>query len=147
VKTEKGVIIVAYKESRRNNRYAVLQRKKNWEGWELPKGHLEEDDYRETVMIELDEEAGIEEEEIEKITDIEETVFWEYKEDGEKVKREYKSFIVKVKQDTLVDTSSNPHDEHVQGFFLGLEDTKELLTYENNQEILEKADKSINSED
>jgi 8-oxo-dGTP pyrophosphatase MutT (NUDIX family) len=147
VRTEKGVIIVAYKESRRNNRYAVLKRKKNWEGWELPKGHLEEDDYRETVRVELGEEAGVQEEDIEEITDLEEKVEWEYEDDGEKVKREYRAFAVRVSEEARIDVSENPHDEHEQGFFLKKADAEGLLTYDNNVEILEKASEAINSED
>ena len=138
METEKGVILVVYKESRRNNRFALLQRKKNWEGWELPKGHLEKDDYRETVKIELKEETGIEKDSIEEITDIEETTSWEYEQDGKEFRKEYKAFIVKVDRETKIDTSENPCNEHVHGFFLKEEDAKGLLTHENNVEILEK---------
>ena len=140
---EKGVILVVYKESRRNNRFALLQRKKNWEGWELPKGHLENDDYVETVKIELGEETGIEEDQIQEITDIEETTSWEYEQNGEEFRKEYKAFIVKVDEDTLVDISQNPCDEHSQGFFLKKDDAKGLLTHENNVEILESAVEQI----
>jgi 8-oxo-dGTP pyrophosphatase MutT (NUDIX family) len=143
MKTEKGVIIVAYKESRRNNRFALLKRKKNWEGWELPKGHLEEDDYEHTAKLELKEEAGIDKEKVQKVTDMEETVQWEFEDDGETVKREYRAFLVRVDKETQVDISSNPHDEHSQGFFLKEEDAKSLLTYENNVEILEKGIEKI----
>lgn len=145
MEVEKGVIIVAYKESRRSNRYALLQRKKNWEGWELPKGHLEEDDYIKTVKIELQEECGIEEDQIKEIKDLEETTSWEYKQDGEDFRKEYKAFAVKVDNEVKIDTSHNPCDEHVQGFFLGEEDAKSLLTYENNIEVLEKAIKSLHT--
>ena len=147
MKTEKGVIIIAYKESRRNNRFALLQRKKNWEGWELPKGHLEEDDYEHTARLELEEEAGVEEENIQRITDMEESVEWEFENEGEKIKREYRAFLVKVDESTRIDVSSNPHDEHSQGFFLKEEDAKSLLTYENNIEILEKGVEKIEEQD
>jgi 8-oxo-dGTP pyrophosphatase MutT (NUDIX family) len=143
METEKGVIIVAYKEKRRNQRYAVLQRTKNWEGWELPKGHLEKNDYQETVKIELKEETGIEEAEIDDIKGLEETVNWEYKEDGDKFRKEYKGFIVKLDEEVEIDTSQNPCNEHSQGFFLNKEDAKGLLTYENQQKLLEKASKNL----
>lgn len=139
MKTEKGVILVVYKESRRQHRYAILKRKKNWEGWELPKGHLEEDNYKKTVKIELQEETGIKEENIRGITDMEETTSWEYEQDGEDFKKEYKGFIVHVDDDASIDTSQNPCDEHSQGFFLKKEDAKGLLEYENNVEILDSA--------
>ena len=134
---------MVYKESRRNNRFALLQRKKNWDGWELPKGHLEEDDYVETVKIELSEETGIEEDSIQEINSMDETTSWEYEQDGEEFRKEYKAFIVKVDEDTLIDTTQNPCDEHVQGFFLKKDDAEGLLTYENNVEILKKAVQKI----
>jgi 8-oxo-dGTP pyrophosphatase MutT (NUDIX family) len=139
MKTEKGVMIVAYKDSRRSERYAVLKRKKNWEGWELPKGHLENDDYFYTVREELQEEAGIDEEDIEDIEETEETVSWTYERGGEKFEKKYRVMIVKVADSARIDTSGNPDEEHEQGFFLGLEDALSLLTYENNREVLEKA--------
>lgn len=136
--TEKGVIIAAYKNER-NPRFVVLKRQKNWEGWELPKGHLENDDYRETVEEELEEEAGIEKEEIEQIKDLEKTVEWSFEDDGEEVKREYKAFMVQLDEDAIVDIHGNPHDEHSQGFFFRVEDADSLLTYEEHVEVLEKA--------
>lgn len=144
MRTEKGVVVVAYKEVRRNHRYLVLKRTKNWEGWELPKGHLENDDYRETVKLELEEEAGLSEEEIREVEDMEKTLEWTYEEDdGEEVKREYKAFIVKIGENAVVDVSGNPHDEHETGFFLDFEDASSLLTYDNQVEILEKGKESL----
>ena len=144
MRTEKGVVVVAYKEVRRNHRYLVLKRTKNWEGWELPKGHLEEDDYRETVKLELGEEAGLSEEEIEDIKDMDETLEWTFEDDdGEEIKREYKAFLVEISEDAIVDVSENPHDEHETGFFLDYEDASSLLTYDNQAEILERGKESL----
>jgi 8-oxo-dGTP pyrophosphatase MutT (NUDIX family) len=143
MRIEKGVVVVAYKEVRRNHRYIVLKRTKNWEGWELPKGHLEEDDYRETVKLELGEEAGLSEEEIEDIKDMDETLEWTFEDDGEEIKREYKAFLVKISEDAIVDVSENPHDEHETGFFLDYEDASSLLTYDNQAEILERGKESL----
>jgi 8-oxo-dGTP pyrophosphatase MutT (NUDIX family) len=146
MQVEKGVIIVAYKQSRRSKRYALLKRQKNWEGWETPKGHLENDDYRETVKIELKEEAGIPEEKIKSIEDMDETVSWTYEQDGEKYKKEYKAFIAELEPETEIDISQNPCNEHSQGFFLKKTDAESLITYENNQKILEKAAEQIESQ-
>jgi len=137
MRTEKGVAVVAYKQSRGSNRFLVLKRVKNWEGWEIPKGHLENDDYRETVKLELGEEAGIDEEEIESIKELDEDLEWSYKdEDGEEIKREYRGFLVKISDSAIADTSSNPHEEHETGFFMKKEDVESLLTYENQGELL-----------
>lgn len=143
MKTEKGVIIAAYKQGGRNPRFLVLKRTKNWEGWEIPKGHLENDDYRDTVRIELEEEAGIKEEWIESIREMDEEASWTYERDGEEFKKEYRAFVVKIADEAHVDTSNNPDDEHETGFFFRSRDAKSLITYDNNLEILEKAEETI----
>jgi 8-oxo-dGTP pyrophosphatase MutT (NUDIX family) len=136
MEVEKGVILAVFNE---DNRIMVLKRKKNWEGWELPKGHLEKDDYRETVLIELEEEAGIDPEHIESVIDIDHTAEWEYTQDGKDFKKEYKAFLIKVSDVERVDTSENPDDEHEHGFFLRPRHVEEMLEYDNNREVLEKA--------
>jgi 8-oxo-dGTP pyrophosphatase MutT (NUDIX family) len=138
MKTEKGVIIAAYKQDR-HPRFVILNRKKNWEGWELPKGHLEDDDYEETVRIELQEEAGIDEEQIEEIEELDYVAEWTYEESGEEIKREYRGFVIRLSEDALIDVKSNPHDEHSQGFFFRQEDAESLLAYENNIGVLNEA--------
>lgn len=138
MKTEKGVVIITYQKSMRNHRFLVLKRSKNWEGWELTKGHLENDDYTETVKLELGEEAGLKEENIKEITDMEKTLEWTFKDDGEEIKREYKAFIAEISEEAVVDVTENPHDEHETGFFLDYEDAKSLLTYDNQKELLEE---------
>ncbi len=141
MRTEKGVAIVAYKEKRGKKRFLVLQRTKNWEGWELPKGHLEQDDYNHTAKLELREEAGIPEEEIEHLEELDTVLEWTYEdeEEGEEIKREYQGFLAKISDDAFADTTQNPHDEHVNGFFMKLEDVESLLTYDNQKELLQKA--------
>ncbi|MFB6241717.1 MAG: NUDIX domain-containing protein [Candidatus Nanosalina sp.] len=140
MRTEKGVAIVAYKESRGSRRFLVLKRTKNWEGWELPKGHLENDDYDETVKLELGEEAGIDGENIREIKSLDEDLEWSYEdEDGEEVQREYRGYLVRIEDDATVYVSANPHDEHETGFFMKLEDVRSLLTYDNQKDLLEEA--------
>jgi 8-oxo-dGTP pyrophosphatase MutT (NUDIX family) len=137
MRTEKGVAVVAYKESRGSRRFLVLKRTKNWEGWELPKGHLENDDYEATVRQELGEEAGIEEDEIQEIEELGEDLEWSFEDDGEEVQREYRGFLVRISDSAIVDVSGNPHEEHETGFFMKKDDVESLLTYENQRELLE----------
>ncbi len=145
MKTEKGVIIVAYK--RKNApRYVVLKRKKNWEGWETPKGHLEDEGYEETVKEEMQEEAGISGDEILAIEDMEETVLWEYSQDGEDFRKEYRAFLVEVDEGAHVDVSRNPCDEHEHGYFFSFRDASEMVTHDNNRELLEKAHEMVTGE-
>jgi len=146
VRTEKGVIIAAYKPGR-NPRFIALNRKKNWEGWELPKGHLEQDDYRKTVEIELEEEAGISPEQINSIEEADFVVEWSFEdEDGEKVKREYKGFLAEIGGKAYVDTSNNPSDEHADGFFFRKRDVDGLLTYDNQKEFLDKVTERLDQD-
>lgn len=143
MREEKGVILAVHRESINSVRFLVLKRVKNWEGWELPKGHLEQDDYEHTVRLELGEEAGIPEEQIQDIRDMEYTAEWTYEDDGEEVHREYKAFLVKVDKDAHIDTSKNPSEEHEDGFFLRYSVVKDMLEYDNNVEVLNKAQKII----
>ena len=140
MKGEKGAIITVFDE---RGRVLVLKRKKNWEGWELPKGHLEQDDYRETVRIELQEESGIEPEKIDAIKDLGKTVSCKYTQDGQEYSKKYKAFRVEVSNIERVDTSENPCDEHEHGFFLRPEHVEEMLEYDNNREVLRRAQKFI----
>ncbi len=136
MEVEKGVILAVFNE---DNRIMVLKRKKNWEGWELPKGHLEKNDYRETVLIELEEEAGIDPELVETVEDLDHTAEWKYTQDGKNFKKKYKAFLVNVSDVERVDTSENPDEEHEHGFFLRPRHVEEMLEYDNNREVLEKA--------
>lgn len=139
MRTEKGVAVIAYKNSRGSKRFLVLKRTKNWEGWEIPKGHLEEDDYERTVEIELGEEAGISGDSIIDVEPLGEDLEWSYEEDeGEEVKRDYKAFLVKISDDAIVDTTGNPSEEHETGFFMKQDDVESLLTYDNQRELLLK---------
>lgn len=138
MEVEKGVIIIAYKQAEKP-RYLVLKRKKNWEGWETPKGHLENDDYEETVEIELNEEAGIDPEHITEIQDMDKTVSWAYEQDGEDFRKEYKAFLVELGPDTFVDVSANPDDEHEHGYFFVYRDAQKMITHDNNLKLLEEA--------
>lgn len=142
MRTEKGVAIVAYK-LRNAPRYLLLKRKKNWEGWETPKGHLEDEDYEATVREELREEAGIGDDQVESVEELDHTVEWTHEDDGEEVKREYRGYLVKVSPDSHVDVSGNPHDEHEHGYFFSYRDSREMLTYDNNRELLERAHEKI----
>lgn len=143
MRTEKGVVAVAYKKPGRTPRYLILKRKKNWSGWELPKGHME-GEYEATVKQELEEEAGIEPEKIRAMDDLEYVLSWEFEDDdGEQVRREYRAFVVEVEPDAVIDVSSNPHEEHDTGYFFNFQDSKALLTYHNQAQLLEKAAEAI----
>ena len=140
MRTEKGVALVVYKKKRGKKRFLILKRNKNWEGWEIPKGHLEDEDYTKTVKQELREEAGIPEKKIEKIENLNRDLEWTFTdEEGQEVKREYRGYVVETSKAASVDVTQNPHEEHETGFFMKKEDVKSLLTYENQKELLNLA--------
>lgn len=138
MRTEKGVALIVYKQKRGTRRFLILKRTKNWEGWEIPKGHLEDEDYQKTVKQELREEANIQEEEISNIESLETDLTWSYEDEetGEKVNREYQAYKVKVSSNTSVDVTKNPHEEHETGFFMKHKDAKSLLTHKNQKTLL-----------
>ena len=138
---EKGVIIVAYQD-RRTPRFVVLKRSRNWEGWELPKGHLESGE-EETVYEELEEEAGIDRDQVEEIDEMGETVEWSFEEDGEEHERKYTAFKARISDDAVVDVSRNPDNEHDDGFFFRYRDVESLLTYDQHRELLEQVYREV----
>jgi NUDIX domain. len=135
MREERGVIAVVWKKSGSKWRYAVLQRDKNWEGWELPKGHMEGTP-RETLEMELREETGITNDDIQEVEDLDRKMSWSFEDADETVEKEYDCFSVRVSGDTGLDTTGNPHDEHSQALFLRFEDACSLLTYDNQKELL-----------
>ncbi len=137
VREERRVCVVLYKEMEGYIRYAVLQRVKNWEGWELVKGHLEDEDPADAAVREVGEEAGIDE--VEAVEEIDHTVAWTYEDDGEEVHAVCDCFLVKVSTDAYIDTSQNPHDEHGMGHFLNYRDAHDILTYDDQRALLEAA--------
>jgi 8-oxo-dGTP pyrophosphatase MutT (NUDIX family) len=93
---------------------------------------------RETLEMELKEETGIENSDIQQVEDLDWTMSWSFKDGDETVKKEYDCFSVRVSGDTRLDTSGNPHDEHTQALFLRFEDTHSLLTYDNQKDLLKR---------
>jgi len=139
MEVQKGIMAAVFNE---NGRVLVLKRKKNWEGWELVKGGLE-DSYRETVLLELEEEAGIPTELVETVKDLDLELEWEFTRDGKDYKKKYKAYAIKVSDEAKVDVTNNPCDEHEHGFFLNPRHVKEMLEYDNGRKVLEKASEEL----
>lgn len=138
------VCIVVYKHLQGAPRYAILKRVKNWEGWELPKGHIEDGQSpEEAAYTELSEEAGIDETDIEHMEQIEYTFGWTYEEDGEEIHTECTCFIAEVGTDTYIDVSQNPDEEHDKGHFLNFRDARDILTYDDQRDLLKHVHDSL----
>lgn len=138
MKTEERVCVVLTKELQDSYRYAVFRRTKGWEGWELVKGHVEDDDPEATVYIELAEEAGINREQVVRVEPLDQTMSWTYEnDDGETVETDCHCFLAEVTPDTYISVGQNPDDEHTKGHFLNYRDAHDILTHDNQRELLE----------
>ena len=131
-----GVVVCVYKWKRGYPRFAVLKREMNWEGWELVKGHIEDDESPEEAAVrETEEETGITPERIEKM---EGKMEWEYERDGNEFHASYHRFMAEVPEDSRIDISGNDVREHSKGIFLNLRDTRDILSFEQHRQMLEE---------
>jgi 8-oxo-dGTP pyrophosphatase MutT (NUDIX family) len=131
-----GVVVALYKMAGGHPRFAVLRRDVNWDGWEVPKGRLDDgEDPEEAVRREVLEETGIEPEEVTDLDDIHE---WEYERDGDRFHARYHAFMARAPDSAFIDISDNPDkDEHSKGHFLNTRDTTDILTHENQRDLIE----------
>lgn len=136
--------VVLYKETGGARRYAVLNRVKGWEGWELVKGHMEGNP-DETARQEVKEETGIDE--LEQLEPLDHTMQWEYEDDGEDVAVTCECFLAEAPSDARVSVAENPHDEHADGYFLNFRDARDILTHDNQKELLDIAADRIENRD
>lgn len=138
--------VVVCKKMDGNYRFAVLKRVKNWEGWEIPKGHIEDGDSPEyTVYKELQEEAGIDRDDVVRVEPLDHTLEWTYERDGEKWKAVCECFLVEVSEDVYISVEQNPDDEHDKGHFLNFRDARDILTYDDQRELLVHAKEQLES--
>jgi len=144
MKTVNGVVIALYKNVGGYPRYAILKREKNWDGWELVKGRMDDgEDPSDAAKREIEEETGIQIEEIEKLDDIHE---WEYERNGETHHATYHTFLAKASDNAHIDTDNNHVDEHSKGHFLNLRDATDILTHDNQRQLLHHVHKQIQEE-
>lgn len=134
MREEERVCIVLYRYAGGHPRYAVLRRVKNWDGWELPKGRME-GNAEETARLELEEETGIDE--LESLEPFDHELEWTYREEGEEVHVTCHCFVAQAPEDARIDVGNNPDGEHEEGYFLNFRDARDILTYEDQRELLE----------
>lgn len=139
MKTRQGVIAVLLKPTNSHYRFAVFRRTLNWEGWELVKGGVEDDEGEEkAVKREIEEEAGIKEDEIVELSPMDGRVQWSYQRNQTKIKADYKPFLVKVPAQTKIKLPES-NDEHSQGLFLNYRDARDILAFDNNRQLITRA--------
>jgi len=141
MRVDQGVALLVYRYNKKGKReYLILERDKNWHGWEIPKGHLEHNSHIATVFLELNEEAGIEPVSIEEISELNDSLTFQFEQDGQKVVSNFKGFKIKVSEDTNVSTSKNPSNEHTNSSWLTLDKAVEKLEYEEQKKLLIQSD-------
>lgn len=145
MEVRKGVVVAVWKEINNAVRFAVLKRELNWEGWELVKGGIDDEEVSEkAARREVREEAGIND--IIEIEDLNRMHRWHYRKNDKKIETRYRAFLIQVSEDAKIDVSKNPHEEHSKGFFLNPRDAKDILTHENQKKLIENALEHIKEE-
>lgn len=143
MKDVERVCVVLYKRVDGYPRYAVLRRVKNWEGWEILKGHMEGTP-EETARIEVEEETGIGE--LESLEEFDHELEWTYEDDGEEVHVTCHCFLAEAPEDARVSVAGNPDEEHEDGYFLNFRDARDILTYDEQREFLEAAHEQLGAD-
>lgn len=140
---EERVCVVLYKRVDGTPRYAVLRRVKDWEGWELVKGRMEETP-EETARQEVAEEAGIED--LVALEEVDHELEWTYEDDGDDVHVTCHCFLAEAPADAHVSVADNPHEEHEHGYFLNVRDARDILTYDDQREFLAAAHEIVTAD-
>lgn len=133
MREEERVCVVLYKRVGDAVRYAVLNRELNWEGWELVKGRMEGTP-EETARIEVSEEAGIDE--LEAVEPVDHELEWTFEDEGEAVHVSCHCFRAEAPPDARISVDENPDEEHADGYFLNFRDARDILTYDDQRELL-----------
>lgn len=136
----KSVFMVAYKEEK-EIKYLVMKRILHWEGWEFPKGGIEDNESRNaTIKRELKEEAGLKPE---RIIDMKIRGKWDYEKEiedrPEVTGQSYELFAVEVFDDEV----NLDKEEHSGYKWMEFNDAYNLLTWENQKSCLIEVNKFL----
>ncbi len=118
--------------------YLILHRVLNWEGWEFPKGGIEEgESEKEALLREVMEETGLK-----RLKIIKKINIIKYKGDNG-VQYVYHQYLVRGNSEEQVTLQKEPVVEHDGYKWANFDEAYELLTWPNDKETLEKADKLV----
>ncbi len=132
-----GIISVRFTSGRRS--YLLLKHA-NGGHWSFSKGHLEEgEEAKDAALRELREETGLEVKKF--FPGFEEETSYTYEREGLSVAKTVIYYLGRVSMDSAVKLSS----EHFSYRWLNYREARELLTYENDRELLDKAEEKLKS--
>ena len=136
MKYRKGIGAIIFRETSEGTRFLIFHRTKNWQGWELLKGGIQEGESSlNSLKREIMEETGIKDYKIIKSTI--KTIKYDWPEFFAKDHKlytgaEHEFFLVKTDQkDVIID--KNEHDNFK---WVDQEEALKLLTYNNHKEVL-----------
>ncbi|MFW6190243.1 MAG: bis(5'-nucleosyl)-tetraphosphatase [Candidatus Bipolaricaulota bacterium] len=134
---EKSGGVVTARRSPCSRRYLLLQHS-NGGHWSFPKGHLEKGETtKEAAVRELAEETGLRPEKF--IPDFREQVNYGFSRGGIEVDKTVVYYLALVSPQSEVKLSS----EHLDFSWLPFQETLERVTYDNDREILERAENRL----
>ena len=112
-------------------RYPSARSKKEY--WDLPKGHMEKGEQeKDTVVREVGEETGLKD--IEFFDGFREEIRYWFQSKDQKISKTVAFYLAQTKQKKVAISS-----EHLGFLWLGYEEAREKLTYENAKQVLKKA--------
>ncbi len=125
----------------KDRKYLLLRY--GWGHWGFVKGHVEEgEDCIQTAVREAEEEAGLAEEWLEFIPNFREKIDYFYTMEGKRIHKDVVYFLAECRADAA-DRIKLSY-EHTDYAWLSYDEAVKRLTYENDRNILEKAEKFLN---
>ena len=112
-------------------RYPSVKSKKEY--WDLPKGHMEKgEEERDTVIREVREETGLQD--IEIFDGFRKEIRYWFQAKGQKISKTVAFYLAQTRQKKVTISV-----EHLGFLWLGYEEAREKLTYENAKQVLREA--------
>lgn len=135
MKVKKGVVAIVFKRSGRTKKFLLLHRVLHWRGWEFLKGGREgRESYRQAVLRELGEEAGVKQEDVVSITPTRLRLEFVAKKG---LPRSLKAFMVEVKPSARASLSFNPFREHSALRWVSARQALRMLLWRDAKKLFE----------
>jgi len=137
VKEEVSAGIITSRDVPGKRDYLLLKHA-NGDHWSFPKGHVEEgENPEETALRELEEEAGLVPQELP--SDLSRTTSYTFERAGRKVSKTVIYFLGLISREAQARLSP----EHLDYVWLPYGDARAKLTYENDKQLLDWAEKKL----